>query len=78
MNRSPIFRPQIGNQRDAITERIARNSNADEGRHYMIQDLFSGSQPGVWKLMAGHQKDAAVKNLKILNAPSGRKQPKNK
>ena len=55
LNRSPIFRPQIGNQRDAIIERIARNSNADEVRHYMIKALFSGIQPGVWKLMASLQ-----------------------
>ena len=60
LNRPPIFRPQIGYQGDAIIERIARTSNADEGRHYVIQALFSGSQSGVWKLMASLQKDAAV------------------
>ena len=73
LNRSPIFRPQIVNQRDAIIERIARISNAVEGRHYMIQALFSASQTGVCKLMASLQKDAAVESFSVLDAPSGRK-----
>ena len=73
LNRSPIFRPQIGNQRDAIIERIDRKSKATEGRHYMIQTFFSGFQPGVWKLMDGLQKDAAVNSSNVLNAPSGQK-----
>ena len=78
LNRPATFPPQIWNQRDAAIEGIARTTNAVEGWHYGIQALFSGSHPGIWKLLTNLQKDAAVQKLNFLNASSGHKFPKKK
>ena len=63
LNRTATFPPQIWNQRDAAIEGIARTTNAVEGWHYGIQALFSGSHPGIRKLLTNLQKDAAVQKL---------------
>ena len=78
LNRPATFPPQIWNQRDAAIEGIARTTNAVEGWHYGIQALFSGSHPGISKLLTNLQKDAAVQKLNFLNASSGHKFPKKK
>ena len=78
LNRPATFPPQIWNQRDAAVEGIARTTNAVEGWHYGIQALFSGSHPGIWKLLTNLQKDAVVQKLNFLNASSGHKFPKKK
>ena len=70
--------PLIWNQRDAAIGGIARTTNAVEGWHYGIQALFSGSYPGIWKLLTNLQKDAAVQKLNFLNASSCHKFPKKK
>ena len=60
-------------QGDAHIEGIARTTNAVEGWQYGIQALFSGSHPGIRKLLTNLQKDAKVQMVKILNASSGQK-----
>ena len=78
LNRPAAFSPQIWKQSDAAIEGIARTTNAVEGWHYGIQALFSGSHPGIWKLLTNLQTDAAVQRLNFLNASSGHNFPKKK
>ena len=60
---SSYIYPQIWNQRDVAIEGITRIANAVERWYYGIQVSFSGSHPGIWKLLVNLQKDASGHKL---------------